>query len=154
MSDAVASRLRHAGLAGRTVTVKVRFGDFRTITRSFTTDAFDSGTAVARMAKTLLESVDVSAGVRLLGVTVSQLGAKPARQLGLFDAPGAGGAGLAVVAENADSAERAVEAIDEIRMRFGAGAIGPAALLGRVGLRVKRPGDTQWGPNADKGGLG
>ena len=36
MSDAVATRLRAAGLAGRTVTLKVRFASFRTITRSST----------------------------------------------------------------------------------------------------------------------
>ena len=36
MADAVAARLRHHGLVGRTITLKVRFHDFRTITRSVT----------------------------------------------------------------------------------------------------------------------
>ncbi|MEZ5140321.1 MAG: hypothetical protein R2711_16590 [Acidimicrobiales bacterium] len=46
LGDAVGSRLREAGLAGRTVTLKLRFGDFTTITRS-TTEAtpVDSGAA-------------------------------------------------------------------------------------------------------------
>ena len=44
MSDAVASRLRAARLAGRTVTLKVRFASFRTITRSQTVpDPIDTG---------------------------------------------------------------------------------------------------------------
>ena len=36
MSDRVASRLRRAGTGARTVTLKVRYGDFRTVTRSHT----------------------------------------------------------------------------------------------------------------------
>jgi hypothetical protein len=37
-------------------------------------------------------------------------------------------------------------AIDAIRRRYGAAAVGPAAVLGRGGLRVKELGDSQWGP--------
>ena len=45
MADATAARLRRDGLAGRTVTLKVRFGDFRTITRSRTVpDPLSGGT--------------------------------------------------------------------------------------------------------------
>jgi len=44
MADAVAARLRDHGLVGRTVTIKVRFHDFRTITRSITLlEAIDTG---------------------------------------------------------------------------------------------------------------
>ena len=39
------------------------------------------------------------------------------------------------------------DAVDKIRERFGSAAIGPAALVGRDGLRIKRRGDQQWGPN-------
>ena len=38
--------------------------------------------------------------------------------------------------------------MEAVRERFGVAAVGPAALLGSDGLRVKRPGDTQWGPRA------
>jgi hypothetical protein len=38
-------------------------------------------------------------------------------------------------------------AVGAIRQRFGAGAVGPAAIAGPKGLRVKRLGDTQWGPS-------
>ena len=50
-ADAVATRLRKAGVAGRTVTLKVRFPDFRTITRSRTAAApIDTGAELARLA--------------------------------------------------------------------------------------------------------
>jgi DNA polymerase-4 len=138
LADAVASRLRRAGVVGRTVTIKVRFHDFATITRSHTLpDAVDTGPAIARAARTLLESVDPSAGVRLFGVSVSNLDASGPRQLSLDDgADGAGG-----------EWDRASSAVDEVRRRFGDQAVGPAALVGRDGLRVKRQGDTQWGPS-------
>ncbi|MDQ1418326.1 MAG: polymerase, partial [Acidimicrobiaceae bacterium] len=40
----------------------------------------------------------------------------------------------------------ATRAVDRVRARFGPGAVGPAALLDGKGLRLKRAGDTQWGP--------
>lgn len=67
-------RLRKAGLAGRTVTVKVRYGDFHTVTRSASSDrliAWDED--IFRLADGLLRKTDLRQGVRLLGVTVSDL---------------------------------------------------------------------------------
>ena len=140
MSDAVAGRLRAAGLRGRTVTVKVRFGDFSTITRSHTlAGPVDTGPAIARTAAELLAAVDVSTGVRLLGVSVSQLAVPAPEQLTLGDAAGDG----------AGDWEAATRAVDEIRRRFGDLAVGPAALAGGAALDVKRRGDTQWGPAAE-----
>jgi DNA polymerase-4 len=119
------------------VNIKIRFHDFRTITRAVTLSAaIDSGPAVARAAKELLDHVDPSAGVRLLGVSVSNLVDEGARQL-TFDA------GLQ---PGWDDASRAV---DDIRTRFGDEAIVPAALRGPDGIRVKRQGDQQWGPGDD-----
>jgi DNA polymerase IV len=138
MADAVAGRLRNAGLQGRTVTLKVRFGDFSTITRSHTAPApVDTAHEIARSALVLLEDVDVVEGVRLLGVSVTGLSPGQGQQLTLDDWA-AGQCG--------DDWDRAAEAVDEIRRRFGDGAVGPAALAGARGLRVKRLGDTQWGP--------
>jgi DNA polymerase-4 len=140
LSDGVASRLRSAGLAGRTVTIKVRFGDFRTITRSHSEGApVETGPDIARIAGNLLANVDPAPGVRLLGVGVSQL-APPDRQLRLDEA----------LPEQAEPDwPRASHAVDEVRRKFGDKALGPAALVGDGGLRVKRPGDTQWGPPGD-----
>ena len=95
MSDAVATRLRRAGIAGRTVTLKVRYGDFTTLTRSRTAPAgLADGPAIAGLALALLGEVDLSAGVRLLGVGVSNLAVAasgPAQQLSLdLDGPGGG----------------------------------------------------------------
>jgi DNA polymerase-4 len=138
MADAVASRLRAGGLAGRTVVLKLRFGDFRTITRSVTLASMvDDAPAIARAAGDLLAAVDPAPGVRLLGVSVSGLGGSPARQLS-FDDIGARSWG------------DASGAIDEIRARFGEAAIGPAAAMGRDGLRIKRRGDDPWGPSSDR----
>ncbi|MGQ0520606.1 MAG: DNA polymerase IV [Actinomycetota bacterium] len=132
-ADAVASRLRGSALAGRTVTLKVRFNDFATITRSRTVpDALDTGPALAAVAASLLEEVDTRSGVRLLGLSVSNLSAGGARQPALDD--------------HDPAWAEASRAVDGVRARFGDAAVGPAALLGRDGVEVRRPGDQQWGP--------
>ncbi|MBW3669341.1 MAG: DNA polymerase IV, partial [Actinobacteria bacterium] len=134
MADAVAARLRRASVAGRTVTVKVRFHDFSTITRSHTfAAAVDTAPDIARAAVALLEQVDSTPGVRLLGVSMSNLLAGAARQLTLEEAP-------------SPAWDEASRAVDEIRTRFGDRAVGPAALVDEDGLRVKRQGEQQWGP--------
>lgn len=143
MADAVAGRLRAAGRAGRTVTLKVRFADFSTITRSRTHPvALADGPGIARSASALLEGVDVSPGVRLLGVSVSTLTEVGPqgyeRQLSLAEAA-------------TDAWVTASTALDAVRDRFGAGALGPAVLAGGgPGLDVKRVGDTQWGPSGPR----
>ncbi len=165
MADAVAQRLRAAGMTGRTVTLKVRYGDFTTITRSRTLGTgIDTGPAIAVAAGALLDQVAVDAGVRLLGVSVANLVEGAPQQLALALAPArpssdatAGTApGLPVSGpDRHESSELtdaswhdATRAVDLVRARFGDGAVGPAVLLGRDGLRVKRPGDAQWGPSA------
>jgi DNA polymerase-4 len=138
MADGVAWRLRRAGLAGRTVTLKVRFADFQTITRSSTLPTtVDDGPTVARAALALLAGVDPTPGVRLLGVSVSGLVAGAAQQLSFDDLGG-------------PSWHEASGAVDAIRERFGDRAIGPASAVGERGLRLPRRGEQQWGPN-DRG---
>ncbi len=148
LADATAGRLRAAGLSARTVTVKVRFADFRTITRTSTLPAaVVTGPALARAALGLLAAVDVSAGVRLLGLSATHLAAADDRapqQLRFDDAIGPGSA----PAEPWIGASRAV---DEIRRRFGADAIGPAALAPGGRLRVARRGGGPWGPDTPVG---
>jgi DNA polymerase-4 len=137
LADAVASRLRAAGLSGRTVMLKVRFGDFVTITRSQTLpDPVDNGPAIAAVGTALLDQVDVTVGVRLLGVSVAGLSHGATRQLSLD------------LENRAPAWVEATRAIDRVRHRFGPGAVGPAALLGDKGLSVKQTGERQWGPDA------
>jgi DNA polymerase-4 len=96
MADAVASRLRRAGLAGRTVTLKVRAADFTTRTRSRSgPERLSDAPAIAARAVAMLAAEDVTCGVRLLGVGVSNLsdtGAEPGQQMRLdLDRPAGGG---------------------------------------------------------------
>jgi DNA polymerase-4 len=88
MSDAVGRRLQEANLRGRTVTMKIRFADHATITRSHTVaGAVDSPRAIGAVAGALLDGVDLSPGIRLLGVSVSGLvhGGAEAQQLTFAD---------------------------------------------------------------------
>lgn len=141
-ADAVARRLRAEGLSARTVTIKVRFGSFRTITRRLTLDeATDNGVELARTAKELLAAIDVDAGVRLLGVGATNLTERPAgRQLSLDDV-------LAAENGKADAGRwsEADAAIDEIRTKFGDKAIGPGA----AGRRGRSPGGGR-SPHAER----
>jgi DNA polymerase-4 len=171
MSDAVASRLAEAQLRGRTVTLKVRYRDRKTITRSHTlADPSSSARIVASVASTLLESVEVSEGVRLIGVSVSMLSRSKTRNRQLsFDV--AGDAHVEAFEEYSDSARpgrrdpASSAAIDNdgawedleavlrtIRARYGQAAVASASLVGPAGISVKRRGDTQWGPSDRSGG--
>ncbi|MEU3192819.1 DNA polymerase IV [Streptomyces sp. NPDC006992] len=68
------TRLRAAGRSGRTVVIKVRSYDFSTLTRSETLRGPTDDVGVVREAALrLLDGVDTTAGVRLLGVGVSGL---------------------------------------------------------------------------------
>ena len=156
MAEAVAGHLRTSGLAARTVTVKVRFGDFSTLTRSHTLPfAIDAAAALGAVAGALAEAVDPSVGVRLLGVSASGLQAADRAQQLSFDLGPASAAG----AETPPPGSPAVElqaswrelsaALDAIRRRFGADAVGAAAFLGDEGLAVPRRHGAQWGPSTE-----
>ncbi|MFB7632816.1 DNA polymerase IV [Streptomyces sp. NPDC056149] len=74
LADRCVARLREAGRSGRTVVIKVRNYDFSTLTRSETLRGPTDDPAVVREAAVrLLETVDTTGGVRLLGVGVSGL---------------------------------------------------------------------------------
>ncbi|OIJ85979.1 DNA polymerase IV [Streptomyces sp. MUSC 14] len=74
LADRCVGRLRGAGLSGRTIVLKVRRYDFSTLTRSETLRGPTDDPAVVREAAArLLDSVDTTGGVRLLGVGVSGL---------------------------------------------------------------------------------
>ncbi|CAI8377238.1 MAG: DNA polymerase IV [Acidimicrobiales bacterium AG-410-I20] len=132
--DAVASRLRKSEKLGRTITVKLRTPDFVTKSKSRTLpNATNTSAEILGAARDLLGEMDASKGVRLLGVSVSNLQDSEVRQLQL------------------DEHEQSLwgkvdEAIDGIRERFGGDAIGPGSTFGSTGVRPKKKGSQQWGP--------
>jgi len=137
MVDAVARRARSAGVAGRTVSVKLRYPDFTTMGRSHTlADPTDLAVEILEVATGLVDSVDTTPGIRLLGVSLGNLQDGSVRQLRFNDIE---------VAEGRAPGWRAAEgAVDEIRERFGNSAIGPAVA---DELGPKEIGDSQWGPD-------
>jgi DNA polymerase-4 len=110
----LSDRLRKSGLAARTVSVKIRYSDFSTITRSHTTDApVDLAAAIYVAAAELVRRADGDGRpVRLLGVAGTGLSDGP-RQLGLGD----------------DSRQALAEASDNVRQRFGEDALRLARLI-------------------------
>jgi DNA polymerase-4 len=120
LSERVGARLRESHKVGRRVQLKVRYGSFRTITRSRTlAEGTDLGTDVARVARELLAAVDLTGGIRLLGVSMQQLEDAGAVQAALplgDDAPSD---------VKRDALERTV---DRVRARFGDRAVVPASL--------------------------
>ncbi len=123
LAERTAARLRAAALVGRTVTIKVRFADFTTITRSKTLpEATDVGRDVYATARTLFDALGLQRGrIRLVGVRVEGLrpAAEQQRQLLLDEKP-----------FGWRDAERAV---DRASARFGAGSVRPASLVEQGG---------------------
>jgi DNA polymerase-4 len=128
VADRACARLRASGLMARTVTLKIRFSNFETRTRARTLpEATDVSTVFLGVARELLAEFDVGRGVRLLGVSLSQLAAGTAVQETL-DLTGR----IEHADRDRDRTERraAVErAVDEVRGRFGARAVGPATIV-------------------------
>jgi DNA polymerase IV len=128
LAERTAGRLRAGGWLARTVSIKVRFADFATITRSRTLDVpTDVGQELYDTARALFDALGLDrARIRLVGVRAERL-------------------------VDADSASQQLElgarehgrrdaelAADRAARRFGAGAVRPATLLHRDG----RPGSS------------
>ncbi|MGH9096915.1 MAG: hypothetical protein ACRDWB_05780, partial [Acidimicrobiales bacterium] len=154
--DAAASHLRGSDLGARTITVKIKFGDFTLITRSHSmVTPVDSAPAIGAIASALLESVDLSKGMRLLGVSLSGFGPTGANEQLSWDLGGGGSADTRMMRAG-EEAERLQQswggisaAVDSIRGRYGHGSVGSASMVGPDGLRVRQRGDAQWGPAAE-----
>ena len=129
LSQKVAARLRGQRYRGRTVSIKVRFADFTTITRARTLrEATDVSTEVYATALALYEALRLDrARLRLVGVRVEGLvDADAVDEQLLLDAPEHGW-------RDAD------QAVDRAAQRFGAGVVRPAALVPRDGDDPVRP---------------
>jgi DNA polymerase-4 len=119
LSDRTASRVRAAGLVGRTITVKVRFSDFTTLTRSKTLrDPTDVSRDIYTCARSLFDGLGLQrARLRLVGVRLE----------GLIDSDKAPIQGL--LDEPAHGWRDADRAVDRASARFGAGAVRPGSLI-------------------------
>ncbi len=114
LAERVGGRLRSSGMAGRTVHLKVRYGDFSTRTAQEALDeATDSTNTLLVCASRLLESLWApGVGVRLLGVGVSGFGHEPLQ--------------LSIPSDEAAVDQRRMiieRAVDELRERFGPDAV-------------------------------
>lgn len=115
-AERVARELRADGYVGRTVTLKLRFRDFRTLTRSQTGVPTQDGLELFERAQSLLARVPLAQPVRLVGVSVSGLTSAESPQFPLF-------------AEVAARRTRLARAVDALAQRFGDRAVIPASLL-------------------------
>jgi DNA polymerase-4 len=126
LAERTAARLRGAGLAGRTVSLKVRFADFTTITRARTlAQATDVAQEIYGTARGLFEALGLDrARIRLVGVRVEQLveADTAPRQLLLGERP--------------QGRREAEQAADRAASRFGSGAVRPASLVREDGPRA------------------
>lgn len=113
----IARRLRRHGVVAKTVGIKVRFGDFSTITRSVTLGAPTATAAeLHRFGCLLFREVTIPpSGIRLIGLKADQL-SDP-------------GLGIQLSIDDDGRTSVAEETMDSIRAKFGPGALGPGSLL-------------------------
>jgi nucleoside-diphosphate-sugar epimerase len=130
LAERVGATLRARGVRGRTVSIKVRFADFTTITRARTLrEPTDVGRDVYATARELFDALGLQrARLRLVGVRVEGLApaARHQRQLLLDERP-----------FGWRDAERAV---DRASARFGPGSVRPASLVRRDDRPAAPPG--------------
>jgi DNA polymerase IV len=124
LADRVTRRMRSARRAGRTIVLRIRFGDFRRATRSHTLAQATAQTAVVlAVARALLAAAMPAVrdrGVTLLGIAVTNL------------TPPGSGLQLALPLDRAQGRAPALDAaLDQVRAQFGAGAVTRATLVGR-----------------------
>ena len=109
-SDIVAQRLRRHDLAARTISLKIRFASFKTIMRSL---SLEEGTnlqeTIDSACQTLLSRIPLTEGIRLIGVTASNLGA-PLSIPSLFS-------------DKEEKRARAAKAMDSIQEKYGRKAL-------------------------------
>lgn len=118
-SDIVAQRLRRHDLAARTISLKIRFASFKTIMRSL---SLEEGTnlqeTIDSACQTLLSRIPLTEGIRLIGVTASNLGA-PLSIPSLFS-------------DKEEKRARAAKAMDSIQQKYGRKAL-------RKGFWLEKP---------------
>jgi DNA polymerase-4 len=126
LAERVGYRLRRDKSVARTITLKLRYGTFQTLTRRRTLeDPTQTDESIYRIAaELLLQQKNINSGVRLLGITVSQLEPERPVECSLF--------------ENREEKGRNLSsAMDRMRLKFG-----PKVLVhGRLAPRKERKDD-------------
>jgi DNA polymerase-4 len=149
MAESVATMLRGASSTTRTVTVKVKFKDLSLQTRSHTLDrAISTGSAIGQVAAALLAGVDPGEGIRLLGVSASNLVEGGGDQLS-FDLGDGRDEGTESATTREQSWQDVTAAVDAIRTRFGRSSVGSAAMVNEDGVQVPARRDAPWGPPSE-----
>jgi DNA polymerase IV len=132
LADRVATRLRAKSRPGRTVTVRVRFADLRSVTRSVTLDAPISATAILaevaeELVRTAIADHPCEKTISLLAISVSHLeehwDVQLELPLGLTDEKRRPGTRTGIARWTAD------RAVDVIRDRFGWEAVGYGSVV-------------------------
>ena len=118
LTERSADRMRAKGLAANTISIKVRFADFKTISRSKTLDLPTTGTQeIFEVAKSLYLGLELDRVlVRLVGVSLDSLVENDdVKQM--------------VLGERTSSWQQADRAIDRVKAKFGSGSLRPARLV-------------------------
>jgi len=145
--EEVAFTLRDRGLRGRTITLKARYSDFRTVTRTTTLDfPTNLGPRIYTTAKALLEKID-PAPLRLLGVQVSKLEDVRLPQQGSLFNGAAPGDERRKWLESNERLAKAAPSFDKLRRKYGRGTLISASLLGRRRLRGRDGSDGSQKPS-------
>ncbi len=138
----VARALREKDRVARTISVIVRFDDLSSVSRSQTLSfGIDDEVAIEAIGEALLQSVDLSRSVRLLGLHASGFLERSENQMqlsfGIETASLDAKAGAIAVSRGRQVGSEALrDAIDEVRRRFGRTSLGTAGELGENGVAV------------------
>ncbi|MGW1249970.1 DNA polymerase IV [Streptomyces sp. NPDC002535] len=148
LAERCVGRLRASGHSGRTIVLKVRRFDFSTLTRSETLRGpTDDPGVVREAAGRLLEAVDTTGGVRLLGVGVS--GLADYTQEDLFAQAEADAAHAAEGAVGAVGAVATVSASEEGAGGDAGAAVTGASAVASVEPEAHEPAERRWAPGHD-----
>jgi DNA polymerase IV len=152
----VARALRGKGLVARTISVVVRFDDRSSVSRSQTLSfGVDDEYAIEAIGEALLQSVDLSLAVRLLGLHASSFIERADNHMqlsfGIEDVTNdAKASAVAKSRQRQVDNEALRDAVDEVRRRFGRTSVGTASELGEGGLDVAtQRGRHAFGPGSD-----
>ncbi len=121
LANRVARRMRRKGLEGKTITLKVKYSDFKLITRSVTLHHYtnDSADIFSNVCSLLEKTAVGKRPVRLLGISLSNLSdTDSGRQLSLFNQ-----------GESSQKRKELNKTADSILDKFGNRGIRPGSLI-------------------------